>query len=242
MKNILTSGILILCLISANGQSSDKSYLSNRYALERMGTMGVNSNSVPGIPPANPEVVGDAFSKPNFGTISALLYNDQTISGIPAKYDVLHDDFYFQSKQGIRVMPGHQIKVFSLIDSVTKKETKYINAKEFKSSTGEALAGFFEILYDGKTAFFKKQIASIQKANYHVALNVGRVDHHINKKTEYYYLANDIVTKLPSKGITVIFGDKKAAVDKYIKINQLNIKDERHLTLVFEYYNQISAN
>lgn len=228
--------------LTASAQSNDKSYLSNRYSLERMGTIGAGSNSVPGLPPANPEVIGDGFSKANFSTIQALLYNNQTISDLPAKYDLLQDELYFQTKQGLRVLDGTHIKSYSFIDSITKKKSNYINSKEFKLATSVPLKGFFEILYDGKMALFKKEEATIQKANYHVALNVGRQDHHVNKKSFYYYLQDDTAIKLPSKSITSIFGDQKAAVDRYIKINQLDIKNERHLISVFEYYNQFSSN
>ena len=238
-KSIYTLLLLALSSMQVIAQSNDKTYLSNRYSLERMGSMGANSNSViPGLPPAPPEVIGDPFSKRNFATTKALLYNDQNISGVQAKYDILHDDFYIQTKQGLRVLSGHQVKSYSFIDSLTKKESTYINGKEFKSGNGTAYTGFFEILSYGKMAFFKKTEASIQKANYHVALNVGRQDHQVNKKSEYYYLKNDIVEKLPNvKNFTSIFGDQKASVDKFIKVNQLNIKDERHITLLFDHFN-----
>jgi hypothetical protein len=243
MKYHLSTLGLLLTFITGFSQNPDKTYLSTRYALERMGTLGVNSNSViPGLPPASAEVLGDPFSKRNFAGTTALLYNEQTISNVYAKYDMLHDDFYIQTKQGLRVLPGHQVKSFSFIDSVTKKQSTFINAKEFKATSGTPYVGFFEVLYDGQMALLKKSEATIQKANYHVALNVGRQDHQVNKKFEYYYLVNDVAEKLPAtKNITTVFGDKKAAVEKFIKINQLNLKDERHLTLTFDHYNQALA-
>jgi hypothetical protein len=238
MKKLIKIVLLALPISLTFGQA-DKTYLSNRYALERMGTVGANSNGViPGLPPAAPEVIGDPFSKRNFAITRALLYNDQTINGVQAKYDILHDDFYIQTKQGLRVLPGHQVKSYTFTDSISKKESTYINGKEFRSGNGTAYSGFFEIVYDGEVALFKKTEASVQKANYHVALNVGRQDHQVNKRSEFYYLSNDKVEKLPNvKGLTTIFGDQKPMVDKFIKTNQLNLKDERHLAGVFEYYN-----
>jgi hypothetical protein len=233
MKRILLFGFLLI-LIKSQAQSSDKLYLSNRYSLERMGSLSTNTNSVPGLPAPNPEVIGDRFSKTHFALTNAVLYNEQTITALPAKYDLLHDEFYFQTKQGLRVIAGRQIKSFSFSDSLTQKISYYINAKEFKTNTGSLHAGFFEILFDGSMALLKKQTATVQQANYHVALNVGRLDHQISKKTEYYYLKDDVAMPLPKKSVTTIFGDKKVAIDKYIKINQLNTKDERHLILIFE--------
>lgn len=242
MKMFVSTCCLTLVMAYGIAQNSGKTYLSTRYSLERMGTIDNSNTVLPGLPPAAPDVIGDPFSKSNFSETTALLYNDQTISKVHSKYDMMHDDFYILTKQGIRVMPGHLVKSYSYVDSISKKKSTYINAKEFKSPSGAPYAGFFEIVYDGSTALLKKTEASIQKANYHVALNVGRQDHHVNKKSEYYYLLNNITEKLPAtKNITEIFTNKKDSVEKFIKINQLNLKDERHLILIFEYYNQIAS-
>ena len=238
----------LVCILSASltyslAQNANKNYLSNRYSLERMGTVGAMSNSVlPGLPMASPDVVGDPFSKPHFSLISALLYNDQVINGVPAKHDLVSDEFYFQTKQGLRSLSGHQIKSFSFVDSITQKKSVYINAKDFQSKAGTPHKGFFEILYDGEMALVKKTEATVKMANYNITLNVGNRDHQVLKKVEYYYLTGDAAELVPGpKTLTTLFGDQKAAVDKYIKINQLNLKDERHLMLVFEYYNQSLA-
>jgi hypothetical protein len=240
MKTLTHLFLFALSISSAVSQSQDKNYLSNRYSLERMGAINPNSNSVlPGLPAVNPEVIGDPFLKSHFSLTSALLYNDQTLNGIQSKYDLLHDDFYIQAKQGLRVLSGYQVKSYTFIDSITKKSSTYINAKEFKTGNSNPLKGFFEIVFDGKMAYLKKTDASVQKANYHVALNVGRQNHEVSKKIEYYYLVNDIVEKLPTaKHLTTIFGEHQAVMEKFIKVNQLNLKDERHISLMFEYYNQ----
>jgi hypothetical protein len=236
--------ISAIALIATATVAQNKNYISNRYSLERMSGVGAGSTAVlPGLPMAGAEVVGDPFSKPNFSQTSALFYNDRVFNGISAKLNLLSDEFYFQTKEGVRVLGGDQIKSFTFTDSLTKKVSTHINGKEFKTSAGIPHKGFFEILYDAEMALLKKTEAYITKANYSVALNVGSKDHKVNKKVIYYYLSGDVVEELPAgKALTSIFGDQKSKVDKYIKINQLNLKDERHLGLVFEYYNQSKTN
>jgi len=241
MKKILIF-ISLHCFFVIFGQSTDKNYLSNRYSIERMGTVGQASVAVlPGMAASTPDIIGDQFLKSNFGLTTAIMYNNQVLDQVNLKYDLLHNDFYIQSKQGLRVLSGEHVKSYTLIDSITKKESMFINAKEFKSGNGTAYLGFYEILIDGKMALLKKTTAKIVKANYNATLNVGKRDHQIKKEIEYQYLSNDVVLQLPTtKSLTSIFGDSKALMDKYIKVNQLNLKDERHLKLVFEHFNSLN--
>ncbi len=236
---------ITLCAITISinfSQGQNKNYLSNRYSLERMGSVSsVSSPILPGLPFASPDVLGDPFLYSSLSTGTLLLYNNQVIKDALTKYDVLHDEFYFQTKQGMRVLPGNQVKSFIFLDSLTKRPTSYINAKEFKNETGTPFVGFFEIVYDGVFALLRKTEATIQQANYHVALNVGRMDHKVNKKTTLYYLKDNVCAVLPApKKLTSVFGNSRPDIDRYIKINQLNLKDERHLKIVFEYFNQIT--
>lgn len=237
MKKFIISTCLLYSVV---GFAQNKSYLSNRYALERMGTLNVGTNPVmPGLPMAAPEVMGDPYIKKNQSLGTVLLYNDQVFRGMYTKYDLLQDEFYFFTKQGIRVVNGNQVKSFVFQDSLTQKESTYINAKEFKLKSGVPLIGFFEVVFDGQTALLKKTDAIVIKANYNVALSVGRKDHTITKKTAYYYLMDNFINELPEKKITSIFEEQQGKMDKFIKVNQLNLKDERHLSLLFENYNQI---
>ena len=240
-KSIFTLSMLFV--LNFGLSQVDKSYLSNRYSLERMGSLSTGTNSVlPGLPASSPEVMGDPFLKPNQAMGILLLYNDQVFKDVYSKYDLIHDDLYFFTKQGTRVVAGTQVKSFILTDSLTRKLSTYINAKEFKMASGAPLIGFFEILYDGHTALLKRIEATINKANYNVALSVGRRDHTIAKKIIYFYLTGNVATELPAKKLTTIFGNQQEKIDRFIKVNGLNVKDERHLILVFEHYNQLEPN
>jgi len=226
--------------LKGQGQILNSNYLTTRYSLERMATVGVNSNSIlPGLPLPPPDLVGNPFLNDTYNTTNLLLYNNEVITNIPCKLNLLQDELYLLTKQGLRVIEGNKIKSFASQDSLTKVNHTFINAQEFKSSNNAPLRGFFEILYDAPFALLKRNEAYIIESNYNVALNVGSRDNKIKKTYKYYYLMDGVTTEIPKKSITKIFSDKKTEVDNYIKLNNLNLKDERHLILVFEYFNQL---
>lgn len=237
--------ILLSCIswISAASQSESKSYLSNRYSLERIGSVNPGTNTVlPGLPLPPPDLIGDPFLQKHYGESNFLLYTDRSFGGLYAKLDLLHDLFYIKTNDGVRVLEGPRVKSFTFRDSLTNKSTTYINGHEFKGESGVSLSGFFEVLFDAPISLIKKTEAHVVKSNFNATLNVGKRDDQIKKTTEYYYLKDGAAALVPAKSLTKIFGEKKPEVDRFIKINNLNPKDERHLILIFEHYNGLSSS
>mgnify|MGYP003576835797 CR=1 FL=1 len=223
---------------SVSGQMLNSSYLTARYSLDRISAGGVSNNSVlPGLPMPPPELIGDPFLSLHYNTGNYLLYDNNVLNNVPSKLDLLRNEFYFITSRGVRVFDGGNVKSFSIKDSLTSQAISYINARELKYEDNTFGSGFYAIIYDAPFALLKKTEAQIIKSNYNAALNVGARDDRIKKFTNYYYLVDGIVRKLPKKSITQIFGAAKADVDSHIKLNDLNLKEESHLKLAFEYYN-----
>lgn len=233
--------IATLMLMAFFESKAQKTYLNNRFLVERIGsnndmlsgTTGMFSslNSVP------PDVVGDSFLKNYFSKTVFLLFDDERIvSGYVAKYDLLKDDFYLLQANAIRVLPGVKVKNFSYVDSINQAQHHFINGSEFKSESGTPMSGFYEILVDGPLALLKKNQAILKEADYHAALNVGSKDHRIIKTQSLFVAEGNNLKPLPkAKVLHELFTDQAEAIQKFIKVNQLDLRNESHLKAVFEY-------
>ena len=241
MKRLLTA---IICSVFALSGFAQKTYLNNRYLMERInsntdmltGTTGMITSLA-----SAPGVVGDAFLNNSFSESNLLLFEGERIlTGYRIKYDILKDDFYLMHKNSFRVLSGNAVRNFSLSDSLTGIKSFFINGKLLKDSKGTELTGFYEVLVDGPSALLKKTAAIVKEADFHPALNVGSKDHRVIKTTTHYYCIDNVVQKIPSgKNITVAFPEQPEVMAAFIKSNGLALKEERDLKKLFEHYNSL---
>ena len=228
-------------VFSQNTSGSTRSFMQNKYLLERMSNpeMLVTGASVQTLPPAAPELIGDDLLNAHFQKATFLLNDSSLLEGLPVKYYITRNEFDVKTKAGLRTLKGDRVKSFVWIDSLTKRPQIFINAREFKRSDGTPGTGFFQLITEGKVGLMKQTEVLFKEANYHVALNVGNLDHKLIKKIHFYYLFNNTFAPLPKKKIESIFPDHQPEVQRFIKINTLDLAREDHLQALFEYYNSL---
>ena len=243
---------LILALLFANvclvdGQNPERpkrTYIETKYTLERLARMGSDDpnalGAVQSLPMPPPEVIGNDLLKPYFN-VSTFLLNDSTLlSGLPARYYVMRDEFDVKAPIGIRTLKGGRVKSFIWVDSASKKTEVYVNMKEYHSEDGTPGTGFMQILSEGKIGLLKQTEIIFKKANYHVAMNVGNPDHQFIRKTHLYYLIDRTFRPLPKiKKLFSIFPDHHDELQRFVKINQLDLNQEYHLQILIDHYNSL---
>lgn len=240
MKLLLTVFLLSLTLVV----SAQKTYLNNRYLMERIGSgtdmLSGTTGMITSLPPA-PGVVGDAFLNNNFSESNLLMYEgERIVSGYRVKYDILKDDFYLMHKNSIRVLSGSAVRNFLMIDSLTGVKSFFINGKQLKDIKGTELSGFYEVVVDGPSALLKKVSAEVMDADFHPALNIGSKDHRVIKKTGFFFCVDNVVQKMPSaKNISTAFPDQADVMTTFIKSNGLSLKEQGDLKKLFEHYNSM---
>lgn len=230
---------VVVCAQNTSG--STRHFMQNKYLLERMSNpeMLTTGSSVMTLPPAAPTVIGDDLLNPQFQKATFLLNDSSLLEGLPVKYYITRNEFDVKTKAGLRALKGDRVKSFVWIDSATKKPQVFINAREFKRHDGTSGIGFFQLITEGKVGLLKQTEVLFKEADYHVALNVGSLDHKLIKKTRYYYLINNTFTELPKKKLEFIFPDHRPDVQRFIKINALDLSREDHLQALFGYYNSL---
>ncbi|QOI97461.1 MAG: hypothetical protein HRU69_08145 [Flammeovirgaceae bacterium] len=232
----------VLAVYSQNTSSSTRTYMQNQYLLERMSNpeMLVTGASVQTLPPAPPDVIGDDMLNTHFQKTTFLLNDSSLLEGLPVKYYIARNEFDIKTKTGLRALKGDRVKSFVWIDSATKKPQVFINGQLFKHEDGTQGTGFFQLISEGKVGLIKQTEVIFKEANYHVALNVGSLDHKLIKKIHYYALYNNNVFKpLPKKKFEMMFPDHRPEIQRFIKINTLDLTREDHLQALFDYYNSL---
>lgn len=230
-----------MAAISQNASSSTRTFMQNRYLLERMSSteMLVAGSSVHTLPPSPPDVIGDDMLNQHYQKATFLLNDSSLLEGLPVKYFITRNEFDVKTKAGLRALKGDRVKSFVWIDSATKKPQVFISAREFKRPDGTPGVGFFQLITEGKVGLMKQTEVIFKEANYHEALNVGSRDHKLIKKIHYYYLINNTFSPLPKKKLDTVFPDHKSEVQRFIKINTLDLNREDHLQALFDYYNSL---
>ncbi|MCK6618222.1 MAG: hypothetical protein L6Q51_11330 [Cyclobacteriaceae bacterium] len=227
--------------VSQNTSNSTRTFMQNKYLLERMSNpeMLVTGASVQTLPPAPPDVIGDDMLNTYFQKTTFLLNDSSLLEGLPVKYYITRNEFDIKTKTGLRALKGDRVKSFVWIDSATKKPQVFINGQLVKHEDGTPGSGFFQLITEGKVGLIKQTEVFFKEANYHVALNVGSLDHKLIKKVHYYSLYNNVFKPLPKKKFETVFPDHHPEIQRFIRINTLDLAREDHLQALFDYYNSL---
>lgn len=241
----------LLCFVIAESYGQDVSALPNSIratsTLEGLNDInGLGGGEILyGIPLPPSTVKGDFFLNSNWKMTTVLLYDqEKLLEGFPARYDINTNELELKAKNGIRVLKGDKIKSFIWVDSLSKKPTYFLNAKDYNKDN-VPLVGFFQVISDGHMPLFKKTSITIKKASYKVQFDVGSRENKILKKNDYYIIQdNHEIVELPhsKKKLLLFFGDQAPAVKEHIHTNSLDLNKEHHLKAIFDYYNSLVRN
>ena len=86
----------------------------------------------------------------------------------------------------------------------------------------------------------KRTTIWIKRPDYVMAFDVGSKDTQINKRDNFYYAkGKELIEIKRKKDLLPAFGDRREEMAKYIKVNKLNLSDERHLRGLFRHFNSM---
>jgi len=190
------------------------------------------------LPSKQIDVLGSVYIIENWTNGRVLTINNEEISSLPLKYDLKNKELQIKFHEDVKVLSAKEIKYFELYENGDKKI--YFNSRNFKCPTFRDI--FIEEIIKGeKLSLYKSIEITIQKAQYVAALDAGNPSDRFIKKRSLYIVVNNDLFKLgkTKKDILSIFGDQSILIQDYSKKNNLNLKNERHLMKIVEYYNSI---
>lgn len=185
------------------------------------------------------DVNGSAYLTDSWQKATVEL-NDGKTYNLDIKYDMVADNLLFKNKNGDSLaftQPVKQFKIELLNDS---RIGAHLFRSGFPSAGGKSSeTTFYEVLYDGGTKLLKKRSKTVwEETNTYGSANINK---NIIEKVLYFVDKNNqmIPLKNDRKSVLAVLSDKQADVDKYIKDNKLDVKQDADLAKVFEYYNSL---
>lgn len=160
-----------------------------------------------------------------------------TLTGLALRYNVYYNEveILMNSYRDVRALQGQSVKSFSLEQA--GKKTDFLNTQLFEAD--KVPAGFYEVLTPGKLTLAVLNKTFVRKPTYNAAFEVGDKDAKIMLMEDFYVLNGKKAEKFnPSKkALQKLMQDQSEEVSKFMKINDLDLKDRSNLKRVFELYN-----
>ncbi|HEV7348590.1 hypothetical protein [Telluribacter sp.] len=160
-----------------------------------------------------------------------------SIVGLALRYNVHFDELEVMlgTYKDVKAVESSRIKNFTL--EKNGKSVLFVNTKEYAAE--KPAKGFYEVLVPGKVQLLLNQRTSVRKPTYNPAMDIGDKHERITMNNEYYLVRNGKLSKLSpnKKGLLTAMGDQADEMSRYLKSNDLDLKNKNDLIRVFEFYN-----
>jgi hypothetical protein len=179
------------------------------------------------------QVEGNQFLFSNEFLPGTLTINGKTFSNIGLKYDIFKDELLTPLEPGgVLQLNKEMVDSFSLgFQNVTYR---FIRVKEDSTDSPK---GYFNVLYNYKTALYVKYCKKIDKLS-----TDGQYDNFYQFTRLYFVRGNKSFLVTGKSDLLNVMNDNKPQIKEYIKKNNLNIsvKIPESFIRVLEYYDSLS--
>ena len=211
-----------------------------QYALTRLSDSGGLSpnETVIGISRKPGNIIGNVYYDSSFRACAINLYkNDLTVKNIFVRYNLENQELELKHPLGLRILSSMEVKSFGWKNE-TGDQLYFINAKDFQFNKS-SLVGFLEILHEGDVTLVRQNEVSLKKNQYIPALNAGNENIEIIRKQRFLFILNNELREVSSnkKKFAESFPDYEDELLQFMKENNINLKKESSLKLVFNYIN-----
>lgn len=189
------------------------------------------------LPPAKPEAKGDVYLNNDWTLADITLVNAETVlTGYFVRVDLSTNDLELNVKDQVKILVASKVQSF-VLNNASSGRVKYING-QYYSFNGVKTNGFLRVIEDGEWKLLEKTSLKLVKANYVASLDAGVREDRLVKEKIYYLTKEDKLYEVRSsvKKFANQFGDKSNDLEKYIKANKLNLKQEGDLRKLLEFF------
>lgn len=173
------------------------------------------------------------FESPEFNK-GSVIYNGMLYENIPLQYDLVRDEL-------ITIVPSSNYNICLINDKITGFNLlNHQFIRLIKDSNDKVIkTGFYEVLYEGNIAAYKKQSKIIGED-----VSSGKLRTFIIESNTFYIKKSNNYYPITSKGsLLSILKDRKKEIQEFIRINKLNIRNDKNNALpkIAAYYDGIST-
>ncbi len=247
MKNI---SLVIIFLVATNVSLSAQTPNMAASTWDRLSTntnfnmkSTMNSSFLESIPPPQSEIIGTQYYDSAWAEGRLVMFNDSTIyTNLSARLDLKNNYLEIKQNNKVRIIEARKINYFSLLPTKTSTPQIFVNTQSFKKE--DDIKGFFEVLSTNeKLVLFLHKKFWLKKPTYVTAFDVGSRDAKIyHLENLYYGKANEdkvYELKTNKKNLLKIMEDKQILIEAYFKEKSPNLRDNKDLASLFNYYNSL---
>jgi len=172
-------------------------------------------------------ITGSPYYNDKFVTGTVKLEGNLKETSALIQYDQIGDLVLVKNKledQPIEVTDKIAVfKLFMPTDTVS-----------FRSLPG--LEGYYEVLYDGSTPFFKRTKKKIIDNQIY---NSAAIEKTVNSALTYYIITKSkevVQVKLDKKGFLNVLNDKSKELSDFISMEKINFKEQKDIIKLLSYY------
>jgi hypothetical protein len=167
------------------------------------------------------------------------LNNGKSYSNVQLKYDLVSDEVFFKDLKTDQVLKFvDQVLEFKLIPAGQAAEQALIFRNGFLSNEGISPKAYYQVLFDGGVKLLKRKIKKVVEIKPFNSASSTKIFEEI----ESYYISKEnktIKIRKDKKQILSELADHSEDLEKFIKIEKLNIKLEADLIKLIAYYNSL---
>lgn len=185
------------------------------------------------------DVNGNPYLSAEWTKGSILLKNGKRYTNIQLKYDLVSDELLFKDDKSQQMMSFTEPVIeFRLNTDSENRVSPMLFRSGFVSDDGVGAKAYFQVMCDENVKLLKKQVKAIRETReYSSAITTKN----FSESTSYYLLKNNKAFKIKkdAKQILGVLGNQTDALEKFIKDNNLNLKNESDLIRLVAHYNSL---
>lgn len=183
------------------------------------------------------DVKGSPYLMDDWATGIVKLENGSTYKDIPLKYDQISGDLLFKDKSGRTLAFADPVEEFKFTDN---QKGDMLLRSGFKPVDANTNQSFYLVLYDGGTVLLKDLKKNMVQ---HRAYNSATTVKSIVETPAYYLVLNGELVKFKKdkKSIISVLNSAAIQLEKYMKDNDLNLKEDKDLAKLISYYDSIKS-
>jgi hypothetical protein len=194
---------------------------------KKLATADPNYTNVKGTP-----LIFEKFQNGNFYFSNKTFITDRLIN-----YNCYVDEVLFSDEKNIYKATSQDIDYFTITSS--ENGSILLFKQVFLSSEKKRI--FMQVLYQGKSVLFKRYRKEFLKADVGQPYGSNRQMDEYNDYYEYYvsvYGKEPVILKPRKSAAAEIFSDKSEIMEEFFKKEKINLKDEKDLIRLIEYYDK----
>ncbi len=178
---------------------------------------------------------GSPFFSDRWMKSTLVLANGSVQSGLMIKLDLFENMVYFLDEAGNENVSTTPIREVLLADTSNNKVYRFIHSSAIKTPGAEI--GWYQLLCGGDVELYKKIIKSLPRS---ISQQSDQETKILETSALFFVLINGKLLKVKKgKDIPELAGERKAQLQEYARVKNLNGKSEEDMIEMAKYFNSL---